>query len=77
MHPQVSELVRECTYPDLKDHDSVNSHPELMGLRKGHRVLFLSGMEEREKGPGWGSDTFQSKVISHSSKRPVGLFVSL
>ncbi|GAX74369.1 hypothetical protein CEUSTIGMA_g1818.t1 [Chlamydomonas eustigma] len=64
MHPQISELVRTCTYPDLKDHDSVTSHPELLGLRGGNRVLFLdhNKMEVQEKGPGWGNDTFQSKV---------------
>ncbi len=67
MHPQISDLVRQCTYPDLRDHSSVESHPPLMGLQpEPGRVLFINHdqPEVQEKGKGWAADSFQSKVRS-------------
>lgn len=32
MHPEVSELVREISYPKLRDHPSTSAHPEIAGM---------------------------------------------
>ena len=32
MHPEISELVRRTLYPNLIDHSSTNTHPEVAGL---------------------------------------------
>ena len=65
MHPDISALVRECTYPHLEDSPSVLSHAPLLGIpAERRRVLFIdhNQSEVLEKGPGWGTDTFQSKA---------------
>lgn len=66
MHPDISELVRECTYPHLQDFlNSVGSLPPLRGIPpERRRVLFIDHDEPevQEKGKGWGENTFQSKV---------------
>jgi len=69
MHPDISELVRECTYPYLQDSSSVTSHPPILGVPlERRRVIFLDHNESevQERGSGWGADTFQSKVKSSS-----------
>ena len=40
MHPNISRLVRETRYPDLKDHVSVTGHPEVEGMAK--RLYWLT-----------------------------------
>ncbi|KAF4124507.1 Superfamily I DNA and/or RNA helicase [Geosmithia morbida] len=39
MHPSISALVRNTLYPDLEDHESVRSYPEVAGFRK--RLFWL------------------------------------
>ncbi|KAH8107252.1 P-loop containing nucleoside triphosphate hydrolase protein [Cristinia sonorae] len=40
MRPQVSSLIRNYLYPNLEDHELVNSHPDVRGMAKN--VFFLS-----------------------------------
>lgn len=34
MHPSIAELVRSILYPSLKDAETVNNHPEVVGMRR-------------------------------------------
>lgn len=63
MHPEISAIVRSCTYPQLQDHVSVQQHPPLLGVQGGRRLLFLDHdvPEEQEKA-GWGNYSFKSKA---------------
>lgn len=63
MHPEISAIVRSCTYPQLQDHASVHQHPPLLGVQGGRRLLFLDHdvPEEQEKA-GWGNYSFKSKA---------------
>lgn len=65
MHPQISALIKH-TYPDLKDHPSVEARPEVKGLAS--RLVFLDHREpelQESKGTAgmWGaSASYLSKV---------------
>lgn len=75
MHPGISQLVRTCTYPQLQDHPSVHEHPPVLGLEQARCVVFIDHREPelQEKGPGWGTNTFQSKVNVHEVKMTVAV----
>ena len=79
MHPDISEVVRECTYPYLKDSSSVSAHAPILGVpAETRRVLFIDHDhgEVQEKGPGWGADTFQSKVGCLIALHPISFPLS-
>lgn len=40
MHPSIANLVRETLYPRLQDHETVNAHPPVSGLRQ--RLVFFN-----------------------------------
>jgi hypothetical protein len=43
MHPSISRLIRETLYPALQDADTVESYPEVIGMK--HRLFWLDHME--------------------------------
>lgn len=49
MHPSIAELVRSTLYPNLQDHPSVLTHPEVDGMRK--RLFWLDHNEKEDASP--------------------------
>ena len=49
MHPSIAELVRSTLYPNLQDHPSVSTHPEVDGMRK--RLFWLDHNEKEDASP--------------------------
>jgi AAA domain len=48
MRPEISQLIRACTYPELQDHESVLNRPHLKGLKSGCSVVFINHTEPEE-----------------------------
>ena len=63
MQPQISSFIRDLTYPDLNDAESVKNHADIRGV--GGNVLFIN--HEIEEGSD-GDDEFLSKSNAHESE---------
>jgi AAA domain len=48
MRPEISQLIRACTYPELQDHESVLNRPHLKGLKSCCSVVFINHTEPEE-----------------------------
>lgn len=56
MHPSIAELVRSTLYPNLQDHPSVSTHPEVDGMRK--RLFWLDHNEKEDALPSNSAQSF-------------------
>ncbi|KAI6848578.1 hypothetical protein KC350_g2950 [Hortaea werneckii] len=68
MHPSISQLVQETLYPDLQNAESVNSLPDVVGMR---RRLFWTHHEQPENHAGDGLNT------SHTNSYEVEMTAAL
>ncbi|KAI7270370.1 hypothetical protein KC345_g7443 [Hortaea werneckii] len=68
MHPSISQLVQETLYPDLQNAESVNSLPDVVGMR---RRLFWMHHEQPENHAGDGLST------SHTNSYEVEMTAAL
>ncbi|KAI7531308.1 hypothetical protein KC331_g14182, partial [Hortaea werneckii] len=68
MHPSISQLVQETLYPDLQNAESVNSIPDVVGMR---RRLFWMHHEQIEDNAGDGLNT------SHTNSYEVEMTAAL
>ncbi|KAG7148715.1 NFX1-type zinc finger-containing protein 1 like [Verticillium longisporum] len=55
MHPDISQLVRQMTYPELLDGDKTSEHPTIRGLLG--RVVFINHDKPELEGAGADSQT--------------------
>ncbi|KAI5848750.1 hypothetical protein DFP73DRAFT_583390 [Morchella snyderi] len=60
MRPEISSLIRNTLYPDLRDSENVYNYPDVVGMRKN--VFWLDHTH-----PEAGSDNSGAKVGSHSN----------
>lgn len=66
MRPEISSLVRQLTYPNLKDHPSVLNRPNIRGLTSN--VVFIAHNESETQGCDDGVDSLdRSKGNDHEA----------
>jgi len=74
MRPSISQIVRCQTYPSLKDHPSVEKHPDVLGVKSN--VVFINH-DEKEDGQNdkrrWNNDYTKTKSNTYEAKLCVEL----
>lgn len=70
MHPSISELVRQYLYPNLQDHGSVSSYPEVPGFKR--RLFWLNHRE-----PEASASADHITTTSHSNAYEVDMVAAL
>ena len=70
MDPSMSRLIRNTIYPDLLDHDSVQSYPAVSGVRQ--RLYWIDHRQEEA-----AQDASKLLAMSHSNDHEVSLVQAL
>jgi hypothetical protein len=70
MHPSIASLVRETLYPKLRDHSSVHTYPQVVGIR---RRLFWLDHENREDSASSDGHMQTSKTNEYEAEVVVSL----
>ncbi|KAF8250326.1 P-loop containing nucleoside triphosphate hydrolase protein [Wilcoxina mikolae CBS 423.85] len=70
MHPSIASLVRETLYPNLRDHPSTHTYPEVVGMR---RRLFWLNHENREDSASSDGQMQTSKTNEYEAEVVVSL----